>query len=844
MKLKIVHFDAYRSLLDARLELEQGCVGLVGINESGKSNVLNAISYLNISKHLSRSDTPKMARERDPCIRFEFSLDDSDYEAIYSHLSDWCAHSCTVLQSNLSQATLVYHVMFDRMDAKEKRFLSIDGLQLRKQVYLLRESPPFDLDYTVNIDGEHVFLSEAPLLDEAAYSHNVDLDRLRSRLSSIDDQIGKINSASSVESQSAADANTNQDASDSRAESSVTESTSDASSQSDGERTLQSTLKAERDEIWQSLEGVRTPELIDEAIQSLAAANEREEEVRSKLAKAKRRLQKKKSAEKTDSEQAVESVDEKNSVEELEDEHELAIADVDRQKQIVTALRRTVSDWYTNAFEASPVSLTFGPDSSLSELLPNVVIWSHTDEYILQGETQFADMEKAHSLEELSRPLVNLFRIGLDIESIENLKSTIDEIQLDGNERSRHQDRINTRVQEYLKSVWPQYDQRISVAIEQERIRVHFSDPACDDPSYYHMQERSQGCQTFISFLLTIGAEAKHGVIRDTVLLLDEPETHLHPSGVRFMLRELIKAADAGNIVVFATHSVFMIDRSKYDRHVIIKKASERTQIERSSSGRIGRFMQEEVLYGALDVDLTKDFNSLTNVNFVFEGIGDALLFSCVYRHGVNEKVRPFPIDGVSFHHGGKCSDIIKWLKARPIQLGSIWIFILDSDTPGRDLRAFIEGRYADFMDSYVRIFRYDLDGSGVADVQLEDLLSEELVVEAIQRAAAKTGEHLESGFSWSGTFGSYFPGVLKSCKNRDVFKGVFKDELNSGIKELVESNRPATILKDRAPRYIEWAKGVIKSVHPNRKKSSPVAADAKSSAKQKVPAVKNGDAT
>lgn len=64
MNLKKVYFDAYKSLLNVELEINEKCIGFVGINESGKSNVLNAINKLNNDEKLKASDTPKMEKQK------------------------------------------------------------------------------------------------------------------------------------------------------------------------------------------------------------------------------------------------------------------------------------------------------------------------------------------------------------------------------------------------------------------------------------------------------------------------------------------------------------------------------------------------------------------------------------------------------------------------------------------------------------------------------------------------------------------------------------------------------------------------------------------------------------
>ena len=181
--------------------------------------------------------------------------------------------------------------------------------------------------------------------------------------------------------------------------------------------------------------------------------------------------------------------------------------------------------------------------SDLEDLRPNVVMWEHSKEYILPGEISYLEIMEGIESDEVSRPLMTLFRIGCDVRDSESLRKLINEIKADSSERSSASKRINLNLKKYLEVVWPDFDQNIQVSLESDQMLVQIFDPNCEDPSHFQMDERSQGCQTFLSFLLTVAAESTYGVIRDTLLLLDEPETHLHPSGVRFMLAQLIDAS-------------------------------------------------------------------------------------------------------------------------------------------------------------------------------------------------------------------------------------------------------------------------------------------------------------
>ena len=54
MKLNKIYFDSYKSLIEEELVINDGCIGIVGINESGKTNILNAVSYTHLTLPTNR----------------------------------------------------------------------------------------------------------------------------------------------------------------------------------------------------------------------------------------------------------------------------------------------------------------------------------------------------------------------------------------------------------------------------------------------------------------------------------------------------------------------------------------------------------------------------------------------------------------------------------------------------------------------------------------------------------------------------------------------------------------------------------------------------------------------
>jgi ABC-type cobalamin/Fe3+-siderophores transport system ATPase subunit len=123
--------------------------------------------------------------------------------------------------------------------------------------------------------------------------------------------------------------------------------------------------------------------------------------------------------------------------------------------------------------------------------------------------------------------------------------------------------------------------------------------------------QRSDGFRQFISFLLTLSVENLNGELENTILLIDEPEIHLHPPAQVNLLNELIKITSnkRNNLVFFATHSNYLIDKNNLDRcFKVVKKDNHRTileNIEKTTS------TYSEVNYEVFDIPTTDYHNEL-----------------------------------------------------------------------------------------------------------------------------------------------------------------------------------------------------------------------------------------
>lgn len=803
MILKTIYFDSFKSLVDEKLEINNKCTGIVGINESGKSNILEAIRILNEDYHLEKKHVPKIIKtqgsQKNPRIRYEFLLRKDQENDIRENLKSWLKTN-SLIEENLTDFLIhIEYIIEYKLDAEEevrnfsvKAKNSIGNSLILKREYLNSKHKFFYKNSLVSLE-------EALLLtNDIITSSKNSLNEKRKQRESL-----KVNLQNTIEELQ-------------EFEQSDVEKEEFAEKKVEIEKKiadLQSQLNQIEEEWFQydieKIIGNKEKELesIKEEINEILKLNDSFEKTRNTLKSKSGTLNPHEKGQLTKAENSYNTGLEKleirrNSLKEIEDE--------------ISSLKVPLEEKYTANVEELNFYLTRLLQSNLPSFLPPVVFWKHSKDFILQSKTNFEEILKAKSLAAISRPLLNVFRIGLEIDTLEELKKKINTIQNDDGERSRLNSFIDKRINKYIDEVWPDYDQDVKISLEEHQIRIEFFDPKFEGNSFFNMDEKSQGAQTFLSFLMTVGAEAAHGVLKNKILLLDEPETHLHPSGVRFMLQELIKISQKNNIVIFATHSVFMIDKKNYERHIFLKKENEKTSINISKKDRIGYFMQEEVLFGALGFDLENDFNTKGIYNFVFEGKGDVVLFKHYYTRILDPKQRPFDLKKSNFFQGGKCSDIIKFLKKNPIKLGTKWIFIIDKDGAAETLKKFIESNYKAYLGKEIFLFQYQVTPK--VETVLEDLLPDSFLKKVYKSTCQMTGDKYEGvgkiqiedqGFI------QYNNKIMEELeiKEGESYKGLWKDNLNKQIEKDIEPIKSDEEMKKLFPIYSEWLSNVIKGL-------------------------------
>lgn len=445
--------------------------------------------------------------------------------------------------------------------------------------------------------------------------------------------------------------------------------------------------------------------------------------------------------------------------------------------------------------------------------VPDVIYWEYDAKHLIPKEITYEDFLKDDEPVINCRPLYNVFLLAeeLSITDEISLKKKVDKWKEDSSLRKKDEKILSRALNQHIKNIWKEYDQDLDISLEESKITVHICDSQNAKPSYYDMTQRSQGFQSFVSFLLTISAETRVEMLNNYMLILDEPEAHLHPSGVRFMRDELLKLSE-NNYVIFATHSIFMIDRKEIGRHIIVRKTDEKSTI---TTARKNNITQEAVLYEAMGTSM--DEFSIGVKNVLFEGDLDLFIFDFYNSTLLSDYQKYSESKGFFLRNGGGTGDIEGFFSSKIIPQHSEWILILDCDSPGRKLRDNLKKNHPDIG---MKFFFYGEDG-----IELEDLLPRDVIESSLRNSletkGIKTQCILTQGIPIMTQIKEFihkhYQSELESDKLSRKFIADFKDACSLNIKADIESFKHAfpkikverkkrqDAFEERYPEYVRF---------------------------------------
>lgn len=247
-----------------------------------------------------------------------------------------------------------------------------------------------------------------------------------------------------------------------------------------------------------------------------------------------------------------------------------------------------------------------------------VSVWKPRPEYLIENEVSLTDF----AVNSHKYPLLkNIFNI-CGYTNNEKITQKIESIGKNASLRRKLEAELSRKTTDYINKKWKEHS-NISIDIRIDKglnLVIQVKDIDVED-GFHDMEARSDGFKQFISLLLTISADNEAGHLKNKLILIDEPEIHLHPSGIRDMLQELLLLGK-NNYVFVSTHSNFMLDRDTKERHYLIQIHNGITVAKQIATEE--DLNDDEILQAAFGINVIRDF--LSQHKLLVEGLSDKVL--------------------------------------------------------------------------------------------------------------------------------------------------------------------------------------------------------------------------
>jgi len=342
--------------------------------------------------------------------------------------------------------------------------------------------------------------------------------------------------------------------------------------------------------------------------------------------------------------------------------------------------------------------------------MPKILLWKPDSQYLIN---EAIDLDKFKEDPNISVPLKNIFSIYGKITNDE-IKSTIERAL---SEQARCDEliaKMSNATTEYINSIWKEHNIRVKISINGTNCEVHIEDKD-NEFTYYSMKQRSDGFKHFISLILSLSAQSRNSVLKNNIILIDEPEVHLHPSGIRYMRDEILKIGKT-NTVFVATHSNYLVDTNVRERHWIVTKEKAETKIMQMNEDY--NFADDNVLSVAFGLNIFKEL--LPPNIIIVEGQEDKDIIS----HAIRSLDKSFFYSIKEARGASKMPGFARILSETKIKP----IIIFDADKEGNDNKKKVLEEQAKFYSNMNVFTLKDILPSLQKDSTIEDLLPVDFV--------------------------------------------------------------------------------------------------------------------
>ena len=413
-------------------------------------------------------------------------------------------------------------------------------------------------------------------------------------------------------------------------------------------------------------------------------------------------------------------------------------------------------------------------NNCIKDLLNNYecIFWEYKSEYLLPPNI---NIEEFKSNPDISIPLKNIFYLS----NKNNIEDEIEKALKKDNSLDNLLEKVSEKATKEFKKVWKDLkDTEFVLRKDGDNINVFVKNKV-----KYSCEDRSDGFKRFLAILIMLSTQSRINNLNDKdIILIDEPDTCLYPTSARFLRDELLNISK-NSIVIYSTHSPFMIDTKCIERHLVIEKESDISNIKEYSEK--SPYTEDELIRRAIGTDI---FETIKQQNLLFEGYTDCKLFE-----KISDK-KDFQDCGKVYLGGIKEA---KTLSQMVMLANKQFVIISDSDKTSIDKKKdFIES-YPDFKDNWID---YSVCGSNFET--LEDFYK----IEYIDKELKNYDINIDKSYSSKNAI-EYIEYHIKTLKLNDSDN---KEKKNT-IKYNLAINATKNNMKDEYFEFIEKLKEHLK---------------------------------
>ncbi len=316
----------------------------------------------------------------------------------------------------------------------------------------------------------------------------------------------------------------------------------------------------------------------------------------------------------------------------------------------------------------------------ISSTITNCNYWDYSSEYLLPSDIGIEEFKLTPSI---CKPLENIFIVCKRDDITQEFDNAIEE---DGDYLNLFS-QLSAEITKIFRSIWPDFkDTSIELIPDGGLLNIKVSNKA-----KYKFEDRSDGFKKFISILLMLSTQARSNKLGTSdIVLIDEPDQSLYPTSARYLMNELLKISEK-SLLIYSTHSQYMIDSNCIDRHLVVEKTDDVTDVLMPTEK--SPYANDELLRRAIGVSI---FECIKDKNIIFEGWFDKELFNkgCSFY----TKKLPNTIGSVYLHGISSVETLVQIM----ILAQKKFIIVSDSDKASIDKKKAFCSSYSEYKDCWI----------------------------------------------------------------------------------------------------------------------------------------------